>query len=219
MASLRLVVSAVKGQFTDAIQAMYQPIAVAATAAIHDAGALVLRDGRAAIASGGFGPKWQRTLKVNYYPGRAVSAKPALLAYHKIPYAGVFETGARIGGSPLLWLPLGSLPAKIGGRRMTPRNYAAAVGPLHSIRAPGRRPMLAGYMPLGKRGPGKITLPKLRAGARASRNGRTAGLVSVPLFVGVTQVQLHKHFDLQAVFEAARASLGPAYLRHIQAGR
>ena len=49
--------------------------------------------------------------------------RPAAFIYHKIRYAGVFEEGAVIGGQPLLWLPLPTVPLR-RGRPMTPSQYA-----------------------------------------------------------------------------------------------
>lgn len=224
MTGLRLVLSAVAGSYQKAFKAIETPIAKAATATIDDAKAQVLSEGRANIAGAGFGSKWQNALRGTRYPRTGTSIEAAAWIFHRIPYAAVFETGARIPGSPLLWLPLPGVPQKIGGRRMSPRNYIALVGPLHTIRVAGKNPLLAAYM-RGKAG-SKVTLGKLRAGAalqrlgvRASRSdlGR-AGLVSVPLFVGIPSVQLHKRFDLTGVFNHAVSQLGANYLRHIGSG-
>lgn len=226
MASLKLIFDAVSGQWDTAVAAIQAPIAKAATAAIHDAGAEGQTEGRAAIGHAGFSQKWQNALRVNFYPaGGKNSMDPAAYLYHKIPYAGVFENGATIAGSPLLWLPLSGVPNKIGALRMTPRNYIANIGPLHSINVPGKAPMLAAYIEGGIGGAGKITLGKLRAGGALGRLGVKGGrsqrgrhLISVPIFVGISAVKLRARFGLAAIFEKAAAGVPEKYLAQLAKG-
>src|ERR1700687_3845644 len=214
--TLRLLYSAVTGQWDAAMKGIYAPMARASSAAIRDAGDLVKREGRGAIASAGFAQNWQTARSVNIPPPKTPSVDAAAWIFHKIPYAGVFEHGATIPGSPLLWIPLSGTPAKIGSQRMTPRNYIASIGPLQIVRPPGRAPLLVGFIQGGVRGTGKITVAKLRRGTRAQRlPGKHPGLVSVPIFVGVETVTLHKRFDLVPIFERARQGLGQSYLTHI----
>ncbi len=215
--TLRLVYQAVTGQWEKAMKDLYAPMARASSAAIRDAGNQVKTEGRAAIAAGGFGTKWTNALRVNIYPPATPSVDAAAWIFHKIPYAGVFEEGATIPGNPLLWIPLSGTPAKIGGMRMTVRNYIAQIGPLQIVRPPGRAPMMVGFIQGGIRGTGKITVAKLRQGTQAHRRpGRHPGLVSVPLFVGVPAVTLQKRFDLAPIFTRARQGLGRSYLTHIE---
>jgi hypothetical protein len=225
MAGLRLIFSAAEGQFAEAFAAIRQPIGLAARAAIVDAGAQALAEGRAQIASAGFSTRWQNTLRARVYPDHAAAAiDAAVVIRHKIDYAGIFERGGRITGKPWLWLPLPAAPPRIGNRRITPAIYEQMIGPLHLITPRGRHPMLAAYV-LGQPGK-KPSLSKLRAGgalarlgARAQRGtGRRAGIVSLPMFVRVSTVTLRKRFDLAAVFARAHAGLGANYLRHLNQG-
>src|SRR4051812_18715685 len=108
---------------------------------VRDAGEIAKRDGRASIAASGFSRKWQNALRVNIYPPQGDTMRPAAFIYHKIRYAGVFEEGAVIGGQPLLWLPLSTVPLR-RGRPMTPSQYARSIGPLVSIQRPGGPPLL-----------------------------------------------------------------------------
>lgn len=198
------------GQFTAAAQAEARAIATAATGAIRDAGDFIKAKARANIASAGFSVRWQNAFRVNFYPDNGVvSIDPALVAYHKIPYAGVFEMGATITGSPLLWLPLPNVPTSVKGRHMSPANYIRLVGPLHTVIRPGKPPLLAAYMA----GTGRITIAKLVAGAHPMRGQRT---ISVPLFFGINQVTLKKQFDIQPIFDQAVAGLGAGYLRNLK---
>src|SRR5882672_3832798 len=155
MASLKLNYAALTGQFRQMAEEMQQPIKVAATGAINDAAKFIKVAGRANIAQAGFSTKWQNALRVNVYPSKGVSMDPALLAYHKIPYAGVFERGATISGSPYLWLPLPDVPRNAYGRRMSPANFVRLIGPLKSVFRAGKPPLLVAQI-VGD--PDKITL-------------------------------------------------------------
>ncbi len=93
--TLRLLYSAAKGEFEIAMRELYKPIAAAVSAAIAEASADIKAQGRVSIAKAGFSKRWQNTFRVETYPGRGkVSADAAALAYHKIPYVEVFESGA-----------------------------------------------------------------------------------------------------------------------------
>lgn len=210
MAGLRLVYSAVKGELGQALQAFSVPIAAAATGAIKDAAAQIKTQGRAAIASGGFGQKWQNALRIEVYPKSGTSINAAALAHHKIPYAGIFETGGTIAGKPLLWVPLTGTPARIAGMRFTPRLFTSLIGPLVLIKRPGKRPLLAS--PISGRPTSKITVARFRRG----QQGLGKNISLQPIFVGVPSVQIRKKFDLQAVFLSAQSSLPTFYLNNLK---
>jgi hypothetical protein len=221
---LNLIWAATTGQWSAAMQAMQYPIASAMTAGMRQVVDVVKVEGRARIAAAGFGKKWQNALQTKVYPKVGVSMDPAGWIYHKIPYAGVFEDGAKIAGSPYLWIPLSGVPAKIGAKRMTPANFIALIGPLQIVRPPGRAPLLVGFMQAASNSIGKVTIGKLRSGSALGRLGvrsrRSAtgggGIVTVPIFVGVTAVNLHARFNLRPVFRAAGDGLAGAYLRNLR---
>ena len=172
--SLRFAISDVAKGFLDTVvKEIQRPIAKAATAAIREAGEIAKRDGRASIAASGFSRKWQNALRVNIYPPQGDSLRPAAFIYHKIRYASVFEEGAVIGGQPLLWLPLPTVPLR-RGRPMTPSQYARSVGPLVSVQRPGSPPLLfPKYRSTGRRRrkeqPAKNENPSMSV-CRASRS-------------------------------------------------
>lgn len=195
---------------------VYGTMAAAATAAVREAADTVKSKGRANIAAGGFGRRWQKALRANVYPRGRNSVNAAALIYHKIPYAGVFETGAVIGGKPYLWLPLPTTPFGAGGRRISASQYRKKVGaPLYSIWRPGKPPMLgANVRQTGSRAGRGISLSLLRRG----RNPGGRGTVRlVPLFVGVSRVVIRKRFAIKALIEQAVASLPALYAKHLQA--
>jgi hypothetical protein len=213
----RFVASALKGNLREAFRGFYAPISKAATLAMRETEAEVKTGARNAIAAAGFGRKWQNAFRTNFFPKRGFSASPAILAYHRIIYAGVFERGVVIGGHPLLWIPISGTPARIGSKKFTPKNYQELIGPLHFINVPGKAPMLAGYV-AAKRAPKRISVAKLRQG-HAAKAGKGDGVVyrSIPLFVGVSQVKLSAKFHLQDVFSKASANIAPRYAKFIKA--
>lgn len=198
----------VAGEYARATADVQNQIAKAASAAVHGAGDLAKKAGRANIASAGFGSKWQNALRCNFYPPE--NAKPSInsaaLVYHKIPYAIVFEEGATIVGKPLLWLPLDrALPSRSGGHRWTPKLYVQQVGPLRLIRPPGKRPLLVG----NPRGPEAGRSPRLRS------KGASAGRM-VPLFVGIDTVTIGKKFDIVKIVQAAAGRLEALYAQNLK---
>lgn len=170
--------------------ALKSDLARAASAAVREAGETALKDGRADIAAAGLSRKWQSALRLDVFPQGQDSINAAAVIRHKIPYAGVFEDGAVIGGNPLLWLPIErNLPVRSGGRRWTPSKYAQAIGPLVSLRGRGNRNPL-----LGGRG----------------RDGKVK-----PLFVGVGAVNIRKRFSIRDIAARAINSLGGLLQKHL----
>lgn len=176
MAGLRFLIAGARGQFDKAFKEASMPIEDAGTKALRQLGDAIKKEGRAEIAAGGLSRKWQNALRVNVYPKSGTSMNAALWAFHKIPYADVFEKGLSIAGRPLLWIPLKSTK-KIGRRRPTPSDYASQVGDLVSINRPGLAPLLAGRTSRSKKG--ELT----------------------PLFVGVPSVKMPRLFRLMRIFE------------------
>jgi hypothetical protein len=219
--NLGLVYSVVTGQFAAAVRAMQKPIATAATGAIKDLAQEIIDKGRSNIAAAGFSTRWQKGLVVVVTPKSGVAIDCEAHVFHRRGFATVFETGAMIGGKPLLWLPLPTLPDHIGGQMMTPRNFVRRIGPLFTLKAPGKPPMLGGYMQ-GLAG-SKVTIANLRRGGQLAKLGvrsrpgayGSRGVVLTPVFVGVSQVTLRKRWDLTGVYAQAEHNLAANYLRRI----
>lgn len=153
-------------------------ITAAAYAALQDTARDIETAGRQAIAAGGFGPRWQQAFRVKVFPSKP-SLNAAIFAYHKIPYAGLFETGGTVRGRPLLWLPTRNVPVVAGGGRPSPAKFVRAGGQLSGGRR-GRkgRPILFGK----------------RAGAKGFK----------PMFIGVPAVTIGKQFSVgEAIQQAA----------------
>jgi hypothetical protein len=198
---LRFAISDAAKSFVDAVvKEVQRPIAKAATAAVREAGEIAKRDGRTSIAAAGFSRKWQNALRVNIYPPRGDSMRPAAFIFHKIRYAGVFEEGAVISGQPLLWLPLPNVPLR-RGRPMTPSQYARSIGPLVSIQRPGGPPLL---------------FPKYRPGRRRRR--AATGIDRKPLYVGLSSVAIAKRFDIKGAAQNAATQLPSLFAKHLREG-
>jgi hypothetical protein len=177
------------GQIEKAFAEKHTAIRKAAKATIVAAANEMLRKGRADIGAAGFGRDWQDGLKVSVYPkGDRDSVNSAAYVTHDIPFAGVFEQGAVIRGSPLLWVPLPDVPKTVGRERMSPRLYAQSVGPLFSVRGPSGRMLLVHKV--GKR--------------------------LVPVFVGITNVMIKKRFHIEEIANSISNNLSSLYDQQIR---
>ena len=192
----------------------FDPIRRAATGAMKDLSETAKMQGRAEISRAGFSKRWQNTLRSEAYPKRDFSANAAVWLYHRIPYAGVFEEGARIRGKPLMWVPLSSTP-KIGRNKpLTPKSFAAAYGKLVPMR--GKQPLLGAPVKVTRAaarrgGPYRVTRAALRNGASGQGIIRT-----VPVFVGVDTVNIRKRFNLAKTFDQASRQLPQLYLNNLK---
>src|ERR1019366_5458466 len=113
-----------QGQFAELAKRLNRAI----TAAMNMAGSMMLEADRQDIAGAGkFGSRWTDGLKVT-----TEGSAPNMRMYftHDIPYAGIFEEGGTISGSPFLWIPLSGTDA--AGIR------ASAFGGLFSSKYPRR---------------------------------------------------------------------------------
>jgi hypothetical protein len=216
-----------KAEWAAAARAIRGTIAGATRAAFQDLAAQVQRQGRAEIARSGLSRRWQTGFRTYVFPRRIVPGSTAELAMrgqHRIGYANVFERGGRIGGRPLLWIPLPSAPKKINGRPTTAGAFVRSVGPLHSINRPGRPPLLAGYAMRAPSGGSPVSVAALRTGqrntrrrqARAAFGGRLGKRpVSVPLFVGLPAVKIRDRLNISAVYERGRRELPALYAKRL----
>ena len=227
MAGMKISFTVPKGASVEAMRVHADNVRDAAARAMVDTVTLVKRDGRGAIAAAGFSKRWQNALRVNVYPTRQRTVDAAAYVYHKIPYAGVFETGATIPGSPYLWLPLDAAPKRAGRNRVTAGNYRELIGaPLFRINRPGKAPLLAAMVPasVARRGGKSLTPAQLRRGRRtqargafsASRRRGTHQTVALPLYVGIRAVRIPKKFNLASVFIRGANTLQAGYARYLE---
>lgn len=197
----------VKNQFRKGTEEWQRKIAAAATAAVREAGDVAQREGRANISSSGFSARWQtgwRADMLSPKPGQEPTIDAAVLLHHRIGIASVFESGAKIQGKPLLWLPI---EANLPPGRWTPRKYVQRMGPLKSINVPGRKPMLVRAKPLRRDAASK---------RRLERAGLSTSEKSVPLFVGVDAVSIRKRFRLIDITKRAASRLSEFYSKNLK---
>jgi hypothetical protein len=215
-----------RGQFDKAFKSKERIVSRAATLGMKEVADRVKLTGRAAIGRAGFSPRWEAAFRVDVYPKHGESINAAAFVHHNIPYAGVFEEGAVISGSPYLWIPLPSAPKRIGRQKITPKLYNQHVGKLIFIRRAGGRPLLAGRVNARSANRNRATIAQLRRGERDARrasatsafggNASRLKTTIIPLFVGVPSVRIKGRFGLQAIFDRARASLAAAYFRNLK---
>lgn len=172
---------------------------------------------RAEIARAGLSKRWQTGFTTSVAPRRPDGKLDITIrGKHRIGYANIFERGGTIRpkGRSRLWIPLPSAPKKINGTRTTAGLFAAQVAPLISFHRSGGAPLLGAYLnraPVGR----SATVGQLKAGAakagRGSQRGRTVKPVLVPMFVGVTSVQVRDRLDVSAIYDQARLNLAALY--------
>lgn len=218
-----------KGQFVDVMARKRDPIVRAAFAAIKEVGTTIKFEGRANIASAGFGSRWQNAFRVDIYDITRTK-KPGELAaawvYHKIPYSGIFERGGTISPKkgPLLWAPTKFAPLKAaGGYRMTPARFKQSVGaPLFPIRNKKGHTVLMANVAVGSgtkfsRGEKKPTLAQLRKGAKALKDGqRGVRLRALPMFTGLPRVVIKKRFAITQIIQRSRRLLAEAFVANLK---
>lgn len=227
MSAFRFIVSDISTEVQNAFRAkgeaksvsLYDRIAQAASGAIKQAGDLLKTQVRSNIASAGFGPKWQNSWRVTFYPkdGHA-SVNAAVTGFHKIPYSSIFETGGTITGKGgLLWLPLPTVPKKAGRGKATPRSLAAKGVKLFSMRRSGGPPLLATSVRMGANASTskRFSLGALTRGKKGG--GKRAVVRAIPLFVGISSVNIKKRFSVSQLASAISGRLGVFYTAALKA--
>jgi hypothetical protein len=212
-----------KGAYARDVLSWQQPIAKAATKTFREAAKIIEREGRANISAAGLGKRASVGFRVFSFPRRQFGLNPALRGFHRLGYFNIFERGGTIPGRPLIWVPLSSAPAKIGGKRITPKLFVDQVGPLVSINRPGKAPLLAGQALKAVSGGRRATLGQLKTGARRTAARRAGGrgrrAVIVPLFVGIPQAKIRKRLAISPIYNRVRAQLGEIYLKLFEVER
>ncbi len=204
----------VTGRFGEQMIALEEPIAEAATTAMRGVANIVKIDGASDIARAGFSTRWQKALSTRVYPIGQDSMSPAVFVHHKIPYAGVFEDGATISGNPMMWIPLPGVPKAMGSgrsrRRLTPELVSTSITDLVSFRSKTGVPLLGARVRVSaaRAANPKVSLSLLR---RQNNNGGKGRLITVPLFFGVTTVNITKKFNIRQVCEKARNRIPSLY--------
>ena len=207
----------ISGSYPKMLKATQDRIAKVATKTMGDAALLMKTGGRAAMAAGKMSSRFQNALQTKVYPPTGVSLTPAAILFSKIPWAGVFEDGSTISGSPFLWLPIEqNLPLQARGKRWTPHDFANQIGPLRSGKH-GGKPILFGQVRVGLTG-ATLALPSYAKRGHRERLARevfsSQKKVWKPVFIGVSAVTEKKRFDISAVVERVSAQLPELYSKN-----
>jgi hypothetical protein len=129
---MKLVFSADESAVETLLEEIRAKIYEASAGAVQDAAKVAVAEGDANISASGLTLRKQRTVGSKFYPNEG--GDPASLVFFTWSFAQIFERGATISGSPLLWLPIGN---KAGVKR--PRKYGRK---LVSVNIPGKPPLL-----------------------------------------------------------------------------
>lgn len=207
---MKLVVKADKGQWVQATTEAEKIMAKGLTAAMRELGKRAAAAANQEIHSSGFASKkWE--LKPKNFPISGNALDSAVWLHSTVNFEDVFENGKFIVGDPYLWLPFPSVPLWPGDptRQMSPKKYVQSVGPLVTMRRPGKTPMLGAVVtgrpkaqPFGRFASRTI----LKRGTRGSGPKTT-----IPLFVAVPLASIKKKFDVLSAVESITDQLQGLY--------
>ena len=205
---MRLRIETPRRGFARVTEESIEPMQRAAQQTVEQVSEDFKREGRSEIASSGFSRRWQNALRVTRYPRRRnqQSLDGATWAHHRIPYAGIFETGANVSGRPMLWLPLPTAPRQMRRRRFPPERFAREVGDLWGFRSPGGTPLLAAQARVSKRQAQRRHPQASMAALRRGVQGRGI-LRSIPLYHGVHVARIGRRFNLTGVARRVAARI------------
>lgn len=221
--SFKIIVSDVATDIKNAVLQMDAPVKDACTKAIIEAGSKLATEGAADIARGVSGRKFPAGWHVRFYQVDPPQIDAAAFAYHKIPWASVFEDGRTIHGKPMLWIPLRNAPRFFGGGKITPKKLEKKNVRLFPIIRAGKRPLLATKVfattAEARRLNTDISSKKILSGRQTPQGKKNAAKmkrITVPLFFGILAVTLRKRFHIGRIADQQRANLESYYDRHLE---
>lgn len=110
MITIRITPPNIGAMWKGSMAALGQRLNRALNAAVNMAAAMMHLRGQDDIeGAGNFGTSWVNGLKVNVEGAAPGNMKISMT--HEIPWAGIFETGGSVHGSPMLWIPLSGTDA------------------------------------------------------------------------------------------------------------
>jgi len=212
---MKLTIDAKGGQWQRAATEWERIVAKAATRGMRATLKDAVAAGRDEIAGAGFGSAFQRTLVGKMLSGSKEVLNPKAWIHSTINFADVFEEGKTITGARLLWLPLPPVPlfpVSPGQppRQLTPKKFMQVTGQkLILIKPRGKAPMLV----LKGEQVTSLKRPLRRGrGRQAKQQPRI-----IPMFVGVSTVNIPKKFDVHgAIDKAVNENLQQHYLENLE---
>jgi hypothetical protein len=153
-------------------------------------------------------------MRAKNFPASGNTLLPEVWLHSQVNFEDVFTEGKHIFGNPLLWLPLPTVPLWPGDatRQMSPRKYIETVGPLVTMKRPGKTPLL-GAPVTGSLNPQPFGRFVTKARLRRGQLGGSA-VTLIPLFVGVPSVTIEKRFDVQDAVERATEAMQGLYIQN-----
>ncbi len=216
----KLSVQFAQDAFKQAFDQKKTDIAAANTKAMKDVAGIAKNNARDAVRKGGkgFQAGWPRAVRSNTYPKKGNSMGPAALVYVRSDYAGIFESGGTIGGSPYLWLPLSGVPKRMNRKPIRP----GMIRGLISIKRIGKPPLLGiRVRATDARLSRGISLSLLQRSDLSGRNkggkrGRKTKFRIIPLFVGIRRATIGKKWDIKGAVTRASSQLNSKILANLR---
>jgi hypothetical protein len=217
MASNRLKITLAQAfnRFPEFMEERHGVVIRAATYTMDDVRSLALNAGRASIASAGFPTSMQNALRAVRFPRHGFSMSASVWIWHRASYANIFEEGGTIKGNPMLWLPMG-IPPKLGRSATTPELVASKGVKLISFQSRKGTPLLGT----------KVRIRTKRQNARVAERsypwalikkgteGTGGSIVTLPLFHGISAVNMPKKWGVRAAADAARSAIPSLFTRN-----
>lgn len=236
--------TAKQGDYLRAFNEIRGTIYGALRLAFNDTAKQIQSQARIQIASAGLRGKWITGFRTYVFPRQPndLSTELVIRGFHSYNIANVFERGAHVSGKPFLWVPLPSAPAKVRGKPTTAARLIAAGVRLRKIQSRGR-PLLIGYIIRSSAGArrknvvgvpgtrrlllrtGSVTVQQLLNGQRNVRRAQTRSAfggrrgpqsVPIPLFVGLSSVEIKKRLDINSIYRIAQLNLVGFYSRRVE---
>jgi hypothetical protein len=202
---LRITVAQAFGTFPDYMRSRHGVVLRAAATTMDEVRDIALNAGRASIAAAGFPVNMQKALRALKFPrGDTLAHNPAVYIWHRASYANIFEDGGVINGNPMLWLPMG-IPPKLGREATTPKLVASKGVKLISFQSRKGTPLLGAQVRV------KTKRQNIRIGERSypwalikkGTEGKGGYITTLPLFHGISTVNMPKKWGVRAAAEAA----------------
>lgn len=220
---VKVTMKVAKGVLKAAFHDAGTDIAKANTLAMRDVAAIGKEYARAAVRKGGpgFQRRWPNAVRSKAYPEKGISLKPSAVVWIRSDYAGIFETGGTIPGSPYIWLPLKGVPPKYKGERTRPGNIRGLI----TIKRPGKPPLLGIRIKATEaRASGAISTGLLSRGTaekftpKKRKKGGTRIRV-IPLFVGISRASIKKKWNISDAVERAGRKLSERIAFYLKGSR
>ena len=209
------LLAALSGELEQIIRDEIRIAERAVTQSVREATEGLKTELRAQIMGAGLGPRLANTWRGEVYPKGQMSIKAAGLVYSRAPLVvDAHDKGVTIRSKDGFWLiiPLPAAGKGPRGKRMTPGLWERLRGQrLRFIYRRGKPSLLVADSQRARQG-------KRGGFAKASESAQRSGLglVSVPMFLLVPQVSLHKKLDIDTASRRWSGGLAQRVADHFE---